>query len=151
MSFRRFYASAYDHNFPSLVASLFSWRSLAASTSSFLRAAINLHPPSVTFSTHTSVSNAVASKSPAMPNARMSLCTQSVYSIYFPPRPLRTAPSRFPSMIRFGNHPTLIRISAPAHQSLIVRNAVSMLSHPDTQGHGCTKASNDMVSCAGPK
>ena len=49
--------SAYDHNFSSLVASLFSWRSLAASTSSFLHATINLRPLSVTVLTHTSASN----------------------------------------------------------------------------------------------
>ena len=57
-----FYASVYDHNLPSLVDVLFSWRSLAASTSYFLPAAINLRPPSVAVSpsTHTSTSNAVA-------------------------------------------------------------------------------------------
>ena len=43
--------------------------------------------------------NAIAFQSPVMPNARMSLCTQSVYSFSFPPRPLRTAHSRFPNMI----------------------------------------------------
>ena len=47
----------------------------------------------------------------------------------FPPRPLRTAPSRFPNRIRFGNRPPLIRRSVPAHKSLLVRNVVSMLSH----------------------
>ena len=57
-------------------------------------------------------------QSPVMPNARMSLCTQSVHSFSFPPRPLRTAPSRFPNMIRFGNRPPLIRRSVPAHKSL---------------------------------
>ena len=36
-----------DNNFPTLAASLF-WRCLAASTSSFLHAAMNLRPPSVT-------------------------------------------------------------------------------------------------------
>ena len=69
-----------DNNFPSLVASLFSWRCLGASTSYFLHAAMNLRPPSVTVSTHTSALNAVAFQSPAMPNARMSLWTQSVHS-----------------------------------------------------------------------
>ena len=119
MSLHRFwYASMYDHNFlPSLVASLFSWRSLAPSTSSFLHAAINLRPPSVNVSTHIylhlsiylpfylsiylsiSASNAVASQLPAIPNARMSLCTQSVHFFSFPPRPLRTAvhPRGFPT------------------------------------------------------
>ena len=46
-----------------------------------------------------------------------------------PPRPLRTAPSRFPNMIRFGSRPPLIRMSVPAPKSLLVRNVVSMLSH----------------------
>ena len=41
---------------------------------------MNLRLPSVTVSTHTSASNAVVFQSPAMPNARMSLWTQSVYS-----------------------------------------------------------------------
>ena len=46
--------SVYYNNVPSLVvASIFSWRSLAVSTSSFLHATINLRPPSVTVSTHT--------------------------------------------------------------------------------------------------
>ena len=118
-------------NFPSLVDSLFSWRCLAASTSYFLHAATNLRPPTVTVSTHTSVLNAITFQSPVMPNARVSLCTQSVHSFFFPPRPLRTAPStlsRFPNMIRFGSHPSLIRMGFPAYKSLLVRNAVSMLS-----------------------
>ena len=119
-----------DDKFPSLVASLFSWRSLAASTSSFLHAAMNLRPPYATVSTHTSAFNTVAFQSPAMPNARMSLWTQSVHSFSFPPRPLRREPSRFPKTIRFGSRPPLIRRSVPAHKSLLVRNVVSMLSHP---------------------
>ena len=86
-----------DNKFPSLVTYLFSWRCLAASTSSFLHAAMNLRPPSATVSTHTSATNAVAFQSCTMPNAQMSLCTQSVHSFSFPPRPLRTAPSRFPN------------------------------------------------------
>ena len=89
------------------------------STSFFLHAAMNLRPPSVTVSTHTSASNAVVFQSPAMPNARMPLCKQSVHSFSFPPRPLRTAPSRFPNTIPFGNRPSLIRMSAPAHESLL--------------------------------
>ena len=91
---------------------------------------MNLRPPSVTVSTHTSAFKAVAFQSPAMPNARMSLWMQSVHSFSFPPRPLRTAPSRFPKTIRFGSRPPLIRRSVPAHRSLLVRNVVSMLSHP---------------------
>ena len=119
----------WDNNFPSLIASLFSWRRLASSTSYFFYAAMNLHPPSVTVPTHTSASNAVAFQSPAMPNARMSLCMQSVYSFSFPPRPLRTAPSRFPNRNRFGSRPPLIRTSAPARKSLLALSIVSMLSH----------------------
>ena len=42
----------------------------------------------------------------------------------FPPRPLRTAPSRFPNTTRFGSHPPLIQMSAPTHKSLLVRNVV---------------------------
>ena len=64
-----------DCNFPSLVASLFSWRCLAASSSSSLHAAMNLRPPFVTASTQTSAFTAIVSQSPVMPNARMSLCT----------------------------------------------------------------------------
>ena len=59
----------------------------------------------------------------------VALYTQSIHSFSFPPRPLRTAPSRFPNMIRFGKHPPLIRKSVPAHKILLVRNVVSMLSH----------------------
>ena len=84
------------------------------------------HKPPSTFydSTHTFASNAVASQSPAMPNTWMSLCTQSVYSFSFPPRPFRTALSMFLNVIRFGNRPPLIRISDPAHKSLLVRSVV---------------------------
>ena len=53
---------------------------------------MNLRPPSAAGSTHTPASNAVAFQSPAMPNARTSLCTQSIHSFCFPPRPLLTAP-----------------------------------------------------------
>ena len=74
--------------------SLSSPGDVATSTSYFLLAAMNLRPPSATVSTHTSAFNAVAFQSPAMPNARMSLCTQSVHYFSFPLRPLRTAPSK---------------------------------------------------------
>ena len=118
------------NQFPSLVASLFSSRCLAASTSSFLHTAMNLRPPSVTVSTHTSAFNAVDFQSPAMPNARMSLWTQSAHSFSFPLRSLCTAPSRFPKTIRFGSRPPFIRRSVLAHKSFLVRNVVSMLSRP---------------------
>ena len=86
------YVSVCDNNFHGLVVSFFSWRCLATSTSYVPHAATNILLPSVTVSTHTSSSDAVVFQSPAMPNARMSLCTQSVNSFSFPPCPLRTAP-----------------------------------------------------------
>ena len=86
-------------------------------------------PTLVTVSTHTSAFNAVAFQSLAIPNARMSLYTQSVHSFSFPARPLLTAPSRFPNTIRFGSCPPFVRMSVPAHKSRLVRNVVSMLSH----------------------
>ena len=119
------------NNFPNLVASLFFYQFLAASTSYFLHAAMNLHPPSVTVSSQTSVFiNAVAFQFPVMSNARMSPCTQSVHSVFFPPRPLRIAPSRFLITIRFDSRPPLIRMNVPVHKCLLVHNVVSMLSHP---------------------
>ena len=72
-----------DNNFASLDASLFSRRCLAASTSPFPHAAMNLRPPSVTVSTRASASNAVAFQSTAMANARMLFCSQSFH--YFSP------------------------------------------------------------------
>ena len=90
---------------------------------------MNLCLPNVTVSVHTSAYNAVAFQSPAIPNARMSLWTQSAHSFSFPPRPLRTAPSRFPDTVCFGSRPPLIRRSVPAHKSVLVRNVVSTLSH----------------------
>ena len=125
MSLRRLQASVDNDNFPSLVAAV----SMSSRVYFFPPRGANLRPPSVTVSTHSSAANAVAFQSPAMPNARMSLCTQSVHSFSFPPRPLRTAPSRFPNTIRFDNRPPLIWMSAPAHKSFLVRNVVSMLSH----------------------
>ena len=91
---------------------------------------MNLRPRSVTVSTHTSAFNAVAFQSSAMPNARMSLCAQSVHYFSFAPRALRTAPSRFLSTIRFGSRPPLIRMSVPSHKSLLVRNVILTHSHP---------------------
>ena len=118
-----------DNKIPSLVASLLSWRCLAVSTVFFLHTTMNLRPPSVTVSTHTSAFNAVAFQSPVMPNARMSLCTKSVHAFSFPTYSLRTAPSRFLNTIRFGSYPPLIRMSVAAHKSFLVRDVVSMLSH----------------------
>ena len=133
--FAKFYASVCGNNFSSLVASLFSWRYLAASTSSFLHAAMNLRPPSVTVSTHTSAFNAVAFQSPLYqtPGCRSVRNRSTLLSPSHPvlssSRPLRTAPSRFPNTIRLGSRPPLIWMSISAHKSLLVRSVVSMLSH----------------------
>ena len=64
-----------------------------------------------------------------MPNARMSLCTQSVHSLTFPPRHLRTPPSRFPNTSRFGSRPPLIRMSAPDHKKVFSCTTLSQCSH----------------------
>ena len=137
-----------NNNFPSLVASLFSWRCLAASSSSFLHATMNLRPPFATVSTHTPAFDAVAFQSPAMPNARMPLCPQSVHSFSFPPRRLRTAPSRFPNTIRFGSRPPLIRIKVPAHKVFSCATLSQCSRAELSQGHGCMRSSDGLVSCA---
>ena len=103
---------------------------LASSTSSFLHAAINILSFTVTVSTNTFASNAVASRSPAMPNARMWFCTHSVHAFFFPSRPLLTAPSRSPNMVRFGNRPPLIRKSVPAQKRLVMLSVSSMIPQP---------------------
>ena len=75
--FAKNYASVCDNNFSSLVTSLFSWRCLAASTSSFLHATMNLRPPSVIVSTRTpqpslmpSLSNPLLSQRPGYRRVR---------------------------------------------------------------------------------
>ena len=78
--FANFYACVCDNNFFSLVASRFSWRYPSASTWSFLDAAMNLRPPFVIVSAHTSAFNAAPFQSLVMPNARMSPHKQSVHS-----------------------------------------------------------------------
>ena len=94
---------------------------------SFLHAAINFFPPAVTVSTHPprhakredvapyaidplSPSHPVLSTlhPPCQTRGRRSLRNRSSFS--FPPRPLHTAPSRFPN--------TMIRMNVPAHESL---------------------------------
>ena len=49
---------------------------------SCVHAAMNLRPPSVTASTQPSAFTAIVFQSPVMPYARMSLCTQSIHSLY---------------------------------------------------------------------
>ena len=75
--------------------------------------------------------SAVAYQSPVTSNARMPLCTQSVHSFFFPPGPVRTAPSRFLNTIRFVWQPPAAHSDEhPRPQkSLLVRNAVLMISH----------------------
>ena len=131
VSLRRFYASVYDNNVPSLVASLFSWRCLAPSTSSFLHAAINLRPPSTRLSQPTRLP-----PTPSLPNRP--LCQtpgcRSVRSgsTLSPSHPVLSAlyPQGFRTRFALANRPSLIQISAPAHEkSLLLRNVVSMHSH----------------------
>ena len=143
----------YDHNFlPSLVASLFSWRSQAPSTSSFLHAAINLRPPSVTVSTHIYLHLSIYLPIYLSIYLSIYLCLQRrrfptpryskrpdvalyavgpLFLLPTPPPAHCSAPSSFPNMIHSGNRPPLIiRMSAPTHKSHLVHNVVSMLSHP---------------------
>ena len=131
MSLRRFYAHVYGNNFPNTAVSLFSWFISSRIYLLFPPRAINLAPPFVTVSTltHNSASNAVAVSSPAMPNARTSLCTQSVHSFSLPPGPLLTAPSRFPNTIRFGNRLLLIRMSAPPAPPSLQKKKSSRTQH----------------------
>ena len=153
VSLRRFYASVYDSNFPfpsqsRSPHSLFSWRIPAASFSYFIHAAVNLRPPSVTVSTHTPASNAVAFQSSAMPNAWTSFFTQSTHSYCFPSRLPRTAPSRFLDTIRFGKPPPLTRRIIPVHTKVFSCATLSQSSPTQlSQGHGCTKSSDGLVSC----
>ena len=88
---------------------------------------------------------------PAMPNARMSLCTQSVHSFSFPPPPFRTAPSRFPNTIRFGSRPPLIWMSAPPTKVFSCTTLSQYFHARLSQGHGCAGLSDGLVSCAVPR
>ena len=140
-----FYASVCDINFPYLVClSLLLMASIRTSFS--LHAAVTPPPPPPLhdlLNPHlTPISNAVAFQSPpqGQVSGRRSARNRSTLCS-FPPRPLRTAPSRSPNMIRFGNSPPVIRMSVPAHKNLLVPKVVSKLfSHPvSSRGHGCRK------------
>ena len=92
------------------------------------------------------LTSSVSSASPTI----LSLEVPQLELIYTP-RPLRTALSRFPNTIRFGSRPPLIRISAPAHKSLIVRNVVSMFSHrviSRARLYEVTRSSGLLLRCA---
>ena len=112
---------------------------------------MNLRPPSVTVSIHTSVFKAVAFQSPAMPNARMSLWTQPVHSFSFPHRPLRTAPSRFPKTIRFGGRRRSFGGASPPTKVFSFATWSQCCHTRLSQEHGCTKSSDGLVSCAVPR
>ena len=119
-----------DNKFPSLVASLFSWRCLATSTSSFLHAALKLRPPYVTASTHTSAFNTVAFQSPRY-GKRPDVALYAIGPLFL--LPTASSPhyttSKFSNTIRFGGRPPLILRSVPAHKIRLACNVVSMLSY----------------------
>ena len=152
LSLRRFYASVYDNNFLSLVTSLFSWRCLAASIFSSLHAAINLRLPSVTVLFHAFPSNVVAFQSPVFcqtPGCRSVRCRTT----FFPCRSTLSAlhPQDFSNMNFFGNRPPLNRMSSAAHKSLLVHTLSQCTYIGLSRGHGCTRSSDSLVSCAVPR
>ena len=148
---RKFYTPVCDNKFPSIVASLFSWRGLVASTSSFLHAAMNLRPSSVAVSTHTSAFKAVAFQSPAMPNARMSLWTQSVRSFSFPPVLSVLHPQGFQKRFALAAARRSFGGASPPTKVFSFATS-SQCSHTRlSQGHDCTKSSDGLVSCAVPR
>ena len=107
---------------------------------------MDLRPPSVTVSTHTSAFKAVAFQSPAMPNARMSLWTQSVYSFSFHlvlsvlhPQGFR---KRFASSVArrsFGG-------ASPPTKGFSFATSSQCFHTLLSRGHGCTKSSDGLVS-----
>ena len=81
------YASVYGNTF-SCLACLSLFLTMPTRVVLFLHAVIPLCSPSVTGSTYTVASNAVAFQPFALTNARTSLCMQSIHSFFSPPRPL---------------------------------------------------------------
>ena len=108
------------------VASLFSWRCLAASSYSFLHAAINLRPPSVTASTHISALDAIAFAIPSYAKRP----DVALYAIGPPFLLLNLSP--------------LTKVFSCATLSQCSSAALS-------QGHGCTRPSGCLVSCTTPR
>ena len=147
----QFYTPVCDNKVPSLVASLFSWRCLAASTSSFLHAAINLRPPSVTLSTHTSAFKASLSSPPL---CQTSGC-RSVRnrSTLFPSHPVPSVlhPQGFRK--RFASAAARRSFAGASPPTKVFSFATSSQCFHTrlSQGHGCTKSSDGLVSCAVPR
>ena len=136
-----------DNSFlPSLVSSLFSWRCLAASTSSFPNAAMNpRHPPRpsqpIPQPLTPSLSNLPICQTPGCRSVRIGPLSLS-HSVLSALHPLR-----FPNTIGFDSHPPFIRMSVFAHKSLLVCNVSSMLSHRViSQGRAYTRSSDGLVS-----
>ena len=108
---------------------LFSRRSLAVSTCFFLHAAMNLRPPFLTVSTHTSASNTVSSYPLAAKRPDIAL-----YAVG--PLVLLPTPSTPHCTINVSQYdslwqpPTAYSDERPRPQSLLVRSVILMLSHP---------------------
>ena len=113
---------------------------------------MNLRPPSVTVSTHTSAFKAVAFQSPAMPNARMSLSGRN-RSTLSPSHPVLSVlhpqgfRKRFASAAArrsFGGASSPTKVFSFATSSQCPHTRLS-------QGRGCTKSSDGLVSCVVPR
>ena len=102
--FAKFYTCVCDNNFPSLVASLFSWRCLAASTYYFLHTAMSIRPLSVTVSTHTSAFNVVAFQSPLCQTPG-DVALYAIGSLFFLP-----IPSTPQCTLKVSEHDSLSRV-----------------------------------------
>ena len=132
-----------DNKFPSIVASLFCWRCLAASTSSFLHAAINLRLPSLTVS---SLSSPTQWQTPGCRSGR----NRSTLS---PSHPVLSIlhPQGFRK--RFASAAARRSFGRASPRTKVFSFATScQCSHIRlSQGHGCTKSSDDLVSCGVPR
>lgn len=109
------------------------WRRSAALSSSFLHEAINVRLLSITISHHFPQSYAAVSHllPYPIPNIRkLSARSSSTLSPCPPPRPRWPGFSRVLIVICFGNLRLSIRMSTLAHNNLLVRKVVSILSQP---------------------
>ena len=145
MALRRFYASVYVNNFPSLVH--LSLLLLVMPTRVYLffpprdrkplptlrgRLKYIIYTVYINVYIFTPASNTVAFQFPAMLNVWTSICKQSIHFFSFLLRPLRNLPSRFPNMIRFvwQPPPTYSDEQPRPQKGLLVRTLVSMISRP---------------------